>query len=154
MGTEAKTLWKIGGVILLVIIVVSAVGYVLGWFGEAASVAQKEFGAKAALEKYEWFIDQANMIQKADGDITIFEKKLANIEANYISLNGEDKTKWDMAVKTLYTHDVQTAQTDLAAIVSNRNTLVRDYNSQSAKFNWAPFKGRSDYPPESFVEYK
>jgi len=154
MGTDSKTIWKIGGIALLVIIIVSAVGYVLGWFGEAAGVAQKEFGAKAALTKYEWFIDQTNMITKADGDIAIFEKKLADVEANYVSLNGADKTKWDASTKMLYTHDIQAAQTDLAAIVSNRNTLVKDYNAQSAKFNWAPFKGRSDYPPESFVEYK
>lgn len=33
-------------------IFVSIIGYGLGWFGEAAQVAQEEFGPRSTLEKY------------------------------------------------------------------------------------------------------
>ncbi len=150
---EWKALFSWGFGILLLIAALGAVAYGLGWIGSAGEVAKEEFGPEAALEKYEWFIDQAAAIEKADSDIALFELRRANIEIQYASTYGADKTKWSPSVQTQYNHEMQIARDDLLAIVSNRNNLVKEYNAQSQKFNWAPFKGRDDYPPENFVNY-
>jgi len=151
---EAKwTFWKIFGTILVVVVIISVVGYFLGWFGEGAKVVKDEFGPKAALEKYEWFINQANSIKKMEADITIFESRVTNIKSEY-SAYGSDLSKWPLDVRTQYNHSLQLAKDDLVAIVSQRNNLVKDYNSASEKFNWEPFKTRSDFPGKEFVEYK
>mgnify|MGYP001599434068 FL=1 len=150
---EWTQLFGFGVAILLLIAALGAVAYGLGWIGSAAEVVKEEFGPQAALEKYEWFIDQAEAIEKADADITLFEQRRANIEAQYTSTYGVDKTKWSSSVQVQYNREVQIARDDLLAIVSNRNNIVKDYNAQSQKFNWAPFKGRADYPPENFVGY-
>ncbi len=50
-------------------LIISGTGYIFGWFGEAASVAQKEFGATAALQKYEWFVEQSTRVSKMDKDV-------------------------------------------------------------------------------------
>ena len=43
--------WKFFFALLSLSIVLSIIGYGLGWFGEAAQVAQKEFGPQAALQR-------------------------------------------------------------------------------------------------------
>ncbi|KKT41612.1 MAG: hypothetical protein UW88_C0008G0002 [Candidatus Collierbacteria bacterium GW2011_GWD2_45_10] len=142
-------------VIFVLMLALGVLGSVLGWWiDEAGDVVKEEFGPKAALEKYEWFVYQANAIAKADSDIALFEQRLVDIETQYTSTYGEDKTKWMPSTQAQYNHEMQIARDDLMAIVSNRNGLVKDYNTESQKFNWAPFKGRADYPPESFLDYK
>ena len=51
-----------------------------------------------------------------------------------------------------YNHDRDQARDDLAAIVSQRNNLVRDYDAQAAKFNWEPYRSRDDRPPPRYGE--
>ena len=150
---EWSTMFGLGVALLFLIFALGAVAYGLGWIGSAGEVVKEEFGPEAALEKYEWFIDQANAIEKADADIALFEQRRADIEVQYTSTYGADKTKWSPGIQVQYNHEAQTARDDLLAIVSNRNNLVKEYNAQSEKFNWAPFKGRDDYPPENFVDY-
>ncbi|MEK7064412.1 MAG: hypothetical protein AAB973_02270 [Patescibacteria group bacterium] len=150
---EWTQLFGFGLAILLLIAALGAVAYGLGWIGSAGEVVKEEFGPQAALEKYEWFIDQAEAIEKADADIALFEQRRADIETQYTSTYGADKTKWSPGVQVQYNHEIQIARDDLMAIISNRNNIVKDYNAQSEKFNWAPFKGRADYPPENFVGY-
>ena len=150
---EWSTMFGLGVALLFLIFALGAVAYGLGWIGSAGEVVKEEFGPEAALEKYEWFIDQANAIEKADADIALFEQRRADIEVQYTSTYGADKTKWSPGIQVQYNHEAQTARDHLLAIVSNRNNLVKEYNAQSEKFNWAPFKGRDDYPPENFVDY-
>lgn len=142
----------------LLFFAIGSIGHYLGWWvawwvGSAETTVQEEFSASAMLEKYEWFIDQSNMIEKADSDITIFEQRIASIETQYTSTYGDDKTSWSASVQTQYNHEVQTARDDLVAIVSNRNNIVKEYNAQSEKFNWAPFNTRDDLPPQTYAEY-
>jgi len=150
---EWVTLFKWGVGILLLLFALGAVGYLLGWFGSAAEVAKEEFGPEAALEKYEWFIDRANAITKADKDITLFENRRTDIEGQYDKTYGSDRSKWLPSEKAQYNQAVETARVDLLAIVSNRNNLVAEYNAQSEKFNWSPFQTRPDMPPKSFFNY-
>ena len=133
-------------------VILGGVGYVFGWFGEAGQVAQKEFGPKAALQKYEWFIEQSNAIAKMDADIALFEKRVKDVDKKYEKYG--DATKWPIHVSTTYNREIETVKTDLLAVVSQRNNLAKDYNAASDKFNWGPFKAKSDKPKEKFQEYR
>ena len=151
--SEWWNLFLVGAGVILLVFALGAVAYGLGWIGEAGVVAQEEFGAKAALEKYEWFIDRANAIAKADADITLFEQRRVDIETQYEATYGADRSKWLPSTQAQYSQAASTARDDLLAVVSNRNALVAEYNAQSEKFNWAPFLTRPDMPPRAFVEY-
>jgi hypothetical protein len=133
-------------------IVIGVPGYFLGWFSEAGQVAQKEFGPTAALQKYEWFINQANAIKKADQDVKMFEQRAQAVDDHYATY-GKDHAKWPPDVRLQYNHEKQQAREDLVAVASNRNTLVQEYNTQSEKFNWSPFQTRPDKPSEKFEDY-
>jgi len=148
-----KSLFKLGLGAMLLIAALGAVAYGLGWIGSAAVVVKEEFGPEAALRKYEWFIDQSSAIKKADADIVLFEQRRANVETQFVATYGADKTKWILSVQAQYNQQAGAARDDLLAVVSNRNGIVRDYNAQSEKFNWAPFMTRTDLPPQSYVEY-
>lgn len=145
-------LWKVFVLFLVCGAVLGFTGYTLGWFGEAATVAQNEFGPKAALAKYEWFVNQSNNIEKADQDIKLFESRVQGVQAQYAGY-GTDMSKWPPDVRMQFNHESQQAREDLLAIVSNRNGLVREYNAASEKFNWSPFQTRPDKPKEKFFEY-
>jgi hypothetical protein len=140
--------------LMLVGAVISLIGWGLGWFSEAGKVAKEEFGPQAALEKYQWFISQANAIDKMNTDIGNFEKRVTAVEKQYVGSYGTDKTKWTPDVRVLYNRENQLARDDLLAVVTQRNNLVKEYNAQSQKFNWAPFRTRSDMPSEQLQEYK
>ncbi len=144
--------FKVFFAVMAFLVVASVAGWGLGWFGEAGQVAQQEFGAKAALQKYEWFINQANGIEKMDKDIQMFEQRVANVGDQY-SGYGKDPAKWPPHVQVQYNSEKKQAREDLLAVSSQRNTLVQDYNAQSEKFNWAPFQTRPDKPKERFHEY-
>lgn len=144
--------WKIFGIILACFVGIWLLGYALGWFGEAARVAQDEFGAQAALEKYEWFIDQAKAITKMDQDIAIFENRVSAVDSQYASY-GKDRSKWSISIQAQYNQAKQQARDDLTAVVSQRNGLVRGYNAASEKFNWKPFQSKPDKPRETFFDY-
>lgn len=153
-SNDWKTTFKFGVLFLLLVFALSVVGSILfGWFGGAGILIQKEFGPDAAMAKYSWFIDQSNAIKKADADIVLYQQRYADVETHYVSIYGEDKTKWATSVQVQYNHAISTTYDDMMAIISNRNTLVKEYNAQSKKFNWSPFMTRSDLPPQTFLEY-
>lgn len=144
------------GLVVLVMILFTGlylVGTALGWIGQAADVTTNEFGPAAALAKYQWFIDQANKIKKADADIKLNEKRRTDVETQFTTTYGTDKSKWAPSTSLQYNMATQTARDDLIAVVSNRNRLVEEYNAQSEKFNWAPFMSRTDLPPQIISTY-
>ncbi|GEM_PF-6000211 len=82
------------GIILVVVIlcvVLSAIGFGLGWFGEATQVAQQEFGPAAMLKKYETFKDMAAQLDKKRADITVYESRIAQVDKGYAKL---ERQKW------------------------------------------------------------
>lgn len=145
--------WIVIGLLIL-FIGFPTLGWVLGWFGEAREVAREQFGSRAMLVKYEWFIDQENRIQKMDQDMVIFEQRVKSIDQRYDGMHGQNKANWPPIAQVQYNRERQTAYDDLVAITSQRNNLAREYNAQSEKFNWEPFKSRPDLPTEKFSEYK
>ncbi len=147
-----KSLFKFGVAVMFLLAALGTVGYILGWFESAAVVVKEEFGPEAALRKYEWFVDTSAAIEKTDADIVLFEQRRANVEVQFIDTYGADKTTWPMSVQAQYNQQAGTARDDLLAVVSNRNGIVRDYNAQSEKFNWAPFLTRDDLPPQTYKE--
>lgn len=60
-GTAKKgpwsVLWRVIGVFVVLSIIFGMIGFVGGWFDEAAQVAKEEFGPRAMLQKYEWLKD-------------------------------------------------------------------------------------------------
>lgn len=138
--------------IVAVSVVTGLVGIPLGWWEETKKVAKEEFGPRAALDKYSWFIDQANRIEKMDQDLKIFETRVAGIEKQYEAY-GKDKSKWLPHITMQYNQAAQQSRDDLAALASQRNNLVREYNAASEKFNWSPFQTRPDKPKDRFHTY-
>lgn len=147
---------KVGKIIFCifgVVVLVGILGYAFGIFGEAAQVAQEEFGPRGALGKYEWFLEQASAIEKMDQDIKMFEGRVKGIDEQYKSY-GDDLSKWPPHIQVQYNRAKQQARDDLIAVASQRNNLVKEYNAASEKFNWAPFKTKLDKPRERFQEYQ
>jgi len=145
-------LWKVFLLMLTASIVLGITGYALGWFGEAAQVAKEEFGPRAMLDKYEWFINQANSVEKMDRDVTLYENRVKSIEQQYAGY-GKNMAQWPPHIQVQYNREKQQAREDLIAVASQRNNLVRDYNSQSEKFNWKLFQTDPRKPKERFHEY-
>lgn len=137
---------------VVISVVTGLVGIPLGWWEETKKVAKEEFGPRAALDKYSWFIDQANRIEKMDQDLKIFETRAAGIDKQYDAY-GKDKSKWPPHITMQYNQAAQQGRDDLAALASQRNNLVRDYNAASEKFNWSLFQSRPDKPKDRFHEY-
>jgi hypothetical protein len=145
-------LWKLFILFALISIVLSGTGYIFGWFGEAAKVAQDEFGPEKALAKYEWFINQSNSIEKMDQDIVLFKGRVDTVSKKYQGY-GKKMILWPPHIQVQFNREKQQADEDLLAIVSQRNNLVKEYNAQSSKFNWAPFHTRPDVPNKQFHKY-
>lgn len=127
--TLRKSFFKIILPLILFSCSVSVVGYGLGWFSEAATVAKEEFGPRAMLEKYEWFKDASAQLDKKVADIKIFDGRLTSMKNDYA---GIARTKWDRTDKEQFNLWTQ----ELAGIKASYNSLSAEYNAQMAKFNW------------------
>jgi hypothetical protein len=144
--------WKVVVLVVVLSAIIGGAGYVFGWFGEAAQVAHDEFGPKAALQKYEWFKEQAAGIKKMDQDVSMYEQRVKSVDAQYVAY-GKDPAKWPLDVRVQYNHAKEQGRDDLVAIASQRNNLVKEYNAASSKFNWSPFQTNPDAPAKYFQEY-
>lgn len=118
-------------------VVTGVVGYGLGWFGEAAQVAQEEFGPRRLLEKYEWFKDAAAQLDAKHASIATYEASFRETKQTY----GADALKWPRDVR----EDLSVRSQAVAGLKASYNTLAADYNSQMAKFNWR-FTNAGDLP--------
>ncbi len=139
--TFKKIFWPLIGLM----VILGITGLILGWFGNAADVAKKEYYPDAMLKKYSWFIDQSNAIKKMDQDITIYRTRVSTVDSTY-----GPTSKMDAVTRAMYAKDKQNAVSDLAAVISQRNNLVKEYNSQSEKFTWEPFNTKPDKPVYKF----
>ncbi len=140
--------------IVVILFIVGAVGgtlaYVGGWFSEGGRVIQQEFGPQRALEKYEWFKDAAGQLEAKKANIDVYQGQLKALEDAYANPDGTaiPRNQWDRTDKENYNLRSQ----ELAGMKASYNQLAAEYNAQSSKFNWAPFKGNSDEPPHEFKE--
>ena len=119
--------------VIIAIFVLSALigglGYTFGWFGEAAKVAQDEFGPKAMLAKYEWFKDAAAQLEKKQADITVYDGRMTAMNETYKDLARQ---KWPREDREQY----NVWSSEVAGVKASYNSLAAEYNAQMAKFNW------------------
>jgi hypothetical protein len=135
-----------------IIVAIITLGALLGFIGEGCSVAKDEFGPRAMLKKYEWFIDQATRLDKVQEDIAVFNEKIVQVDEQYSEETYGPKKDWPLDVRTMYNKERSRARDDAVAMVSMFNGLAREYNAQSSKFNWAPFESKPDCPARTFAE--
>ncbi|HLC98922.1 MAG TPA: hypothetical protein VJC00_02845 [Candidatus Nanoarchaeia archaeon] len=147
-----KNGFKIVLIVLIVFVGLSILGFVLGWFGEAAKVTQEEFGPDAMLQKYEWFKDTAAQLEKKKADITVYEGRMKAMDQTYKDLRRD---KWPREDREQYNVWVS----EVAGVKASYNSLAADYNAQMAKFNWRfantgelP-KGATEPLPREFKPY-
>ena len=138
-----KKLFKyiiIGAAILALL---GGIGFVLGFFGEAATVAQEELGPRAALTKYEWFKNAHATIAEKQATITTMEQDVARMEADY----GETPRKdWDRTDK----QQINQWRREVSGLKASYNAVVADYNARSSMANWSSFEGDV---PQTLKEY-
>lgn len=129
---EAFAIIGIFAVVIILLVVLSIVGYALGWIGEAADVAQEQFGARNAVRQYEWFKNQYELIQAADQKIAQTEAQLKQLKEDL----GPDRKEWSM-------FDAQEYDRLSSVLLGQRNyrqTLVADYNAHSKMANRSVFR--------------
>lgn len=126
------------GTLLVFSVVIGVVGYGLGWFSEAAQVAQEEFGPRAMLEKYEWFKDAAAQLDKKRADIRVYKSRISHMKEDYKDVKRLDWPRSDREQFNLW-------RTEVAGVIASYNGLAAEYNSQMAKFNWR-FANRGELP--------
>lgn len=119
--------WLLGFMIIF-----STIAYGLGWFGEAATVAKEEFGARSSLKKYEWFKDASETLQEKKQTIAVYEQNLTELKAEY---EGTPRTEWDRIDKQQFNQ----WNMEVAGLKASYNKVVKEYNSQSSKFNWSAY---------------
>ena len=125
--------------IFLLAAVVGGLGYAFGWFGEAAQVAQDEFGPKAMLKKYEWFKDAAAQLEKKQADIAVYDGRLKAMASGYTGLARQNWPREDREQYNVWTSEV-------AGVKASYNQLAAEYNAAMAKFNWR-FAESGSLPP-------
>lgn len=129
---------KVIGTLIGLSIVLSIIGYGLGWFGEAAKVAQEQFGSQAMLTKYELFKDEAAQLDKKQADITVYEGRIKAMNETYKDL---PRQKWPREDREQY----NVWASEVAGVKASFNSLAADYNAQMAKFNYR-FANVGDLP--------
>ncbi len=137
-----KELIGIGLVIAIIYVILN----IAGCFNEGVQVARNEFGPKASLEKYEWFKSAANVLKAKKVDIDNYRAVLSGMDSQW---GAVAVTEWPRDVRQEYSQ----RKSELAGIITAFNGLVAEYEAASAKFNWAPYKGRDDLPPTTFQAY-
>lgn len=122
---------------------VGGVAYVAGWFTEAAQVAQEEFGARAMLQKYEWFKSAAAQADANRASIQVYEARFAQLKAAY---GGAPRSAWSRDDR----EQANLWQQEVAGTIASYNNLAADYNAQMAKFNYR-FANVGDLPAGATV---
>jgi len=112
--------------------VLAVIGHGLGWFGEAGEVAQREFGAGAAVYKYEWFKDKSNSLVAAEERIKITDQALTDFKES-----AGEREKWTFEDKDEYSR----LTTDLRGQKAHFEQLKAEYRAACLTVNRAVFKG-------------
>lgn len=112
-------LWFLGLGVLII-----AIAFLLGMFGDATQTVHKEYSASALLKKYEAFKDMSAAIDKKRADIELYKEQIAG-ETDPVEKNQ--------------------LKAEMRGIISVHNQLCADYNAQMSKFNYR-FTNKGDLP--------
>lgn len=130
--------------LFLIGVIMSSIGWALGWFSEAAVVAKEEFGARASLKKYEWFKDASETINEKQQTILVYQGNISSMQEDY---KGTPRKDWDRLDKQQFNQ----WKLELSGLKANYNSIVKEYNAQSSKFNWSMYN--TSHLPEHFDLY-
>jgi hypothetical protein len=140
--------WQIGvkGILLVAgfTALTMLIGIPFGWFSETAAVAKREFGAKAAIEKYEWFKDASAQLSKKQADIAVYEQRIKALQETYANLPRQQWPREDREQMNVWTSEV-------AGVRASYNSLAAEYNAAASKFNWQSFNSSL---PQEFRPYE
>ena len=123
---------------VVISVVLGSIGYTLGWFSDAATVAKQEFGPSAMLKKYEWFKDAAAQLEKKQADIGVYDGRTKAMGETYKNL---PRQKWPREDREQY----NVWSSEVAGVKASYNMLAAEYNAQMVKFNWR-FANAGDLP--------
>lgn len=114
--------------------VIGTVGYVAGWFSDAASVVKEELAPRTLLKKYEWFKDVSAQLDAKAKNIEAMEGRVKALEASY-SEDGKvlPKSKWARTDAEQHNQWLN----EVAGLKANFNDLAAQYNAAMAKINFA-----------------
>ena len=115
-----------------------AVGLIGGVATNAARVVQREFYPDALLRKYEWFKDAAAGLDKKAADITVYDRRLSDLDAAYVNTPRRDWPRDDREQRAIWASEA-------AGIRASYNGLAAEYNAEMVKFNWR-FTNVGDMP--------
>lgn len=133
---EARwTFWKILGLVLLIGIVVSSIGFVLRIASRPAEVIDKVTNADRIIFNYELFFDTYNDTLAMDKQIQNTVKQISNLEESL----GPDRANWAREDKTEWNR----LNSVLLGLRTQRDSVVADYNSKSKQLTRNLFKDRS-----------
>lgn len=115
--------------LILIIVTLSVIGGVLGWFSEAKQVAMEEFGPRELLRKYEWFKDAASSLDSKIASLGIMEQRSKSMKEIYTGVSRINWPRDDREQFNLW-------ESEVAGVALSYNNLAAEYNSQMSKFNW------------------
>lgn len=115
-----------------------AVGLVGGAATNAAAVVRKEFYPDALLRKYEWFKDASAALDKKAADLSVYDRRLADLDAAYVGVARSQWPRDDREQRAIWASEA-------AGISASYNQLAAEYNAEMAKFNWR-FTNVGDVP--------
>lgn len=130
--TLKRVFFKVCIPAIIFVVALFVIGYGLRWFGEAGEVARDEFGARAAVYKYEWFKDKSNSLTAAEERIKITEAALADFK-NDVGV----RENWTFEDKDQYSR----LTTDLRGQKAHFEQLKAEYRAACLKVTRAVFKG-------------
>lgn len=140
-GVESDAFWTFPRALFALVALAATlgvVGFIFGLFGEAAKVAQEQFGPQALLSKYEWFKDASAQLDKKQADIGVYEGRFKRLEAAYA---GVPRAKWARDDR----EQVSVWQSEASGVKASYNQLAAEYNAQMVKFNYR-FTNVGDLP--------
>lgn len=117
---------------IIFIVALGIIGKGIGWFGEASDVAQREFGASAAVYKYEWFKNKSNSLAAAEKVIQITADA-----SNDFKKSAGDRKNWTFEDK----QESSRLNTDLRGQKAHFEQLKAEYRAACLKVNYKVFKG-------------
>lgn len=121
---------KIILIVAVLIALMGGIGMVFGWFGESAQVAKEQFGARAMLQKYEWFKDCSAQLDAKVSSIDVYQQRITDMMADYEGIPRKDWPRTDREQLSQW-------RAEVAGVKASYNLLSAEYNAQMSKFNWS-----------------
>lgn len=129
--------FKIIAGLALVCAVLFGLGTICGTVTETRNVAQEQFGARAALKKYEWFKDASAQLAKKRADITLYDAR----QKDECKPRPTDRFAQEACT---------TMASERLGVIASYNELAAEYNAASSKVNWSIFQGDI---PQTYAPY-